>query len=195
MSVYDYNRAYDDVTQGFVAEACHVFRASLERMEHCVSQLDDQQLWWRPRPEMNSIGNLMLHLSGNVGQWVVAAIADTPSNRNRPAEFAERGPISRDKLLASIRDAVSNACRSIETIKTSEQLLQRRRIQGNDTNLLTATFHAASHFEGHTQEIIAMTRQILGDQYTYLWQPKSPEQIVKRDSSDNAQLGNLAAHA
>jgi hypothetical protein len=56
-------------------------------------------------------------------------------------------------------------------------LLQARRIQGNDTNLLTAIFHAASHFEGHTQEIIGMTRQILGEKYSYLWKPQSPEQV------------------
>jgi uncharacterized protein DUF1572 len=177
MSVYDYNRTYTDVTQGFVAESTHVFRASLQRIEHCARQLSDEQLWWRPRPEMNSIANLMLHLSGNVGQWVVSSVANVPSTRNRPAEFAQRNPIPRDELLRTLQDAVQRTCSSIDSIKTSEQLLQPRRIQGNDTNLLTAIFHAASHFEGHTQEIISMTRQILGDQYKYLWQPTTPEQV------------------
>jgi hypothetical protein len=176
MSVYDHNRTYTDVTQGFAAEAVHVLRDSLERIEHCVNQLDDQQVWWRPRPEMNSIANLLLHLSGNIGQWVVSSVANAPSTRNRPSEFAERGPIARDQLLGGLRDAVAKACRSIESIKTAEQLLAPRRIQGNDTNLLTAVFHAASHFEGHTQEIIGMTRQILGDRYQFLWTPKTPEQ-------------------
>jgi len=83
MSVYDYNRTYDDVTKGFATEASHVFEASLLCIEHCVSQLSDQQLWWRPLPEMNSIANLLLHLAGNVGQWVNAAIENPPSTRNR----------------------------------------------------------------------------------------------------------------
>ena len=177
MSVYNYNRTYADVTQGFVAEASHVFGASLARIEHCVKQLSDPQIWWRPRPEMNSIGNLMLHLSGNVGQWVVSSIANVPSNRNRPAEFAQREAIPKAQLLRTLREAVEGAVRAIESIKTSEQLLQSRRIQGNDTNLLTAIFHAASHFEGHTQEIIGMTRQILGEKYQYLWKPQTPEQV------------------
>jgi len=177
MSVYDYNRTYTDVTQGFVAEASHVFRASVERIEHCVNQLFDEQLWWRPRPEMNSIANLMLHLSGNVGQWVISSVANAPSNRNRPAEFAQRDPIPREQLRATLREAVNRATTAIESIKTSQELLQARRIQGNDTNLLTAIFHAASHFEGHTQEIIGMTRQILGEKYSYLWKPQSPEQV------------------
>ena len=177
MSVYDYNRTYSDVTQGFVAEAGHVLRASLQRIEHCVNQLSDEQLWWRPRPDMNSIANLILHLSGNVGQWVVSSVANTPSTRNRPAEFAQREPIPRQKVLQTLRDTVDGATQAIESIRNSQQLLAPRRIQGNDTNLLTAIFHAASHFEGHTQEIIAMTRQIRGDQYTYLWKPTTPEQL------------------
>jgi len=180
MSVYDYNRTYADVTQGFVAEASHVFRASLERIEHCVRQLSEEQLWWRPRPEMNSVANLMLHLSGNVGQWVVSSVANVPSNRNRPAEFSQRDSIPKQQLLAGLREAVDGAVKSIESIKTSQQLLQSRRIQGNDTNLLTAIFHAASHFEGHTQEIIGMTRQVLGDKYEYLWKPQTPEQMSAR---------------
>src|SRR5947207_5330091 len=126
MSVYDYNRTYADVTQGFVAEAGHVFRASLERIEHCVNQLSDEQLWWRPRPEMNSIGNLMLHLSGNVGQWVVSSVANVPSNRNRPAEFAQREPIPRDQLVRTLREAVGRATDAVESIKTSQQMLQPR---------------------------------------------------------------------
>ena len=177
MSVYDYNRTYAGVTQGFVAEASHVFEASLQRIEHCANQLSEEQLWWRPRPEMNSIANLMLHLSGNVGQWVVSAVANVPSNRNRPLEFLQREPIPRGQLLGTLRDAVTRTTGAIESIKTSQQLLGARRIQGNDTNLLTAIFHAASHFEGHTQEIIGMTRQILGEKYKYLWKPQTPEQV------------------
>src|SRR6185503_16065853 len=120
MSVYDYNRTYTDVTQGFVAEASHVFRASLQRIEHCINQLSDEQIWWRPRAEMNSIGNLMLHLSGNVGQWVVAAVGSVPSKRNRPAEFAQREAIAKEQLLRTLREAVEGAVRAIESIKKSE---------------------------------------------------------------------------
>src|SRR4051812_11205189 len=126
MSVYDYNRTYADVTQGFVAESTHVFRASFERIKHCVGQLSDEQLWWRPRPEMNSIANLMFHLSGNVGQWVISPDPNPPTTPNRPGEFAQRDPIPRAQLLGVLEDAVRRACTSIESIKTSAQLLQLR---------------------------------------------------------------------
>ena len=177
MSIYDFNATYTDVTLGFVAEAGKTLGDCLTRIEHCLSQLDDNQLWWRPRPEMNSIGNLLLHLCGNVGQWIVSPIQNVPSTRNRPREFAERGPIPGPQLLASLRHAIAQCQDAIAGIQSSEQLLQARRIQGNDTNILSAVFHSVAHFEGHTQEIIAMTRQILGEKYQFLWQPKSPEQI------------------
>lgn len=176
MSVYDFGGVYDDVTTGFAAEAGKTLAMNLARIEHCVNQLSDEQLWWRPQPQMNSIGNLLLHLAGNTGQWIVAPIQNIPSDRNRPAEFAERGPIPKDELVKRIRDAVENARRAIETIDTPAQLLAARRIQGNDTNILTAVFHSVSHFEGHAQEIIGMTRQILGERYKFLWVPKTPEQ-------------------
>ncbi len=84
--------------------------------------------------------------------------------------------------MTSLRDAVARARRSIESIQSPDQLLQTRRVQGNNTNLLTAIFHSASHFEGHTQEIIAMTRQIKKEQYKFLWQPKSPEETSANGS-------------
>src|SRR3954468_13538043 len=88
---YDHNAQYTDVMAGFLAESRRNLVAAHGRIEHCLGQLSDEQLWWRPRPEMNAIGNLLLHLSGNVGQWIVSAVENTTSSRNRPSEFAERG--------------------------------------------------------------------------------------------------------
>jgi hypothetical protein len=129
---------------------------------------------------MNAVGNLLLHLTGNVGQWIVAAVHDTPSGRDRPSEFAERGPIPATILRPKLKAAVDEAAAAISSIKTTEQLLSPRRIQGNDTNVLTAIYHSVSHFEGHAQEIISMTRQMLGTNYKFLWVPKTPEQKSAR---------------
>jgi len=164
-------------TTNHLEDSLSLFRYYKKLGEGAMAQVSDEQLLAVLDPEMNSIANLMLHLSGNVGQWVVSSVVNAPSNRNRPAEFAQRDPIPREQLRATLREAVNRATTAIESIKTSQELLQARRIQGNDTNLLTAIFHAASHFEGHTQEIIGMTRQILGEKYSYLWKPQSPEQV------------------
>jgi hypothetical protein len=72
----------------FVAAATDMLRKGWHKIEHCVAQLDDEQIWWRPRPEispqMNSIANLMLHLSGNMRQWIIAGVGGSKDIRNRP---------------------------------------------------------------------------------------------------------------
>ena len=174
---YDYNAQHTDVMTGFLFESRRNLLAAHGRIEHCLNQLSDDQLWWRPQPAMNSIANLLLHLEGNVGQWIITAVDKTPTTRNRPSEFAERGPIPKLELRQKLKATVDRAAAAIDQIQTAPALLAPRRIQGNDTCVLTAIYHSVSHFEGHAQEIISMTRQILGENYQFLWTPKTPEQI------------------
>lgn len=176
MAAYDLNSSYSDVSTGFITESAKTLRGAAERIEHCINQLSDEQIWWRPRPEMNAIGNLILHLCGNVGQWIISPIEQTPANRNRPAEFAHRDPIPRAALLERFRTTVNRAASCIEALSGSEQLLEPRRVQGHDTCILAAIFHSICHFEGHAQEIVSLTRQMLGDKYKFLWVPSTPEQ-------------------
>jgi len=176
MAAYDLSSSYSDVSLGFATESAKTLRGAAERIEHCINQLSDDQIWWRPRPEMNAIGNLILHLCGNVGQWIISPIEQTPANRNRPAEFAHRDPIPRAALLERFRNTVKHAISAIGTLSAPQQLLEARRVQGHDTCILAAIFHSVCHFEGHAQEIVGLTRQMLGDQYKFLWIPSTPEQ-------------------
>lgn len=175
---YDHNASYADVSVAFVAESRRNLIAAHARIEHCLHQLTDDQLWWRALPQMNSIANLLLHLSGNVGMWLINAVENGPVTRNRPGEFAERGPIPKSILQKQLADTVARASAALDSLKTADHLLAARRIQGNDTTVLTAIYHSVSHFEGHAQEIVAMTRQIKGDAYKFMWTPKTPEQIA-----------------
>jgi hypothetical protein len=176
MTAYDLNASYGDVTQGFAAEAAKTLQSGLARIEHCLNQLTEQQIWWRPEPDMNAIGNLILHLCGNVAQWITSTIQNSPSGRNRPAEFAQRDPISKAELLDRLRNTIKLATQAIEGLTRPEQLLPPRRVQGHDTCILAAIFHSVCHFEGHTQEIVCMTRQLLGGRYQFLWVPATREQ-------------------
>ncbi len=78
-------------------------------IRHCLDQLNDDQVWWRPSEAMNSIGNLLLHLTGNVRQWVVSGLGAAADARNRPAEFAERERIPKAELLAQVEATVAEA--------------------------------------------------------------------------------------
>src|SRR3954470_19354179 len=81
----------------------------LKKIEHCAHQLSDEQVWWRPRPDMNSIANLMLHLTGNVRQWIISGIGGAKDVRNRPGEFADQSRRSKAELLATLNSTVEEA--------------------------------------------------------------------------------------
>ena len=149
------------------------------RITHCLSQLSEAQAWWRPRPDMNAIGNLLLHLRGNLGQWIVAGVGQRPFERDRPAEFADRGSVGKSEAEAMLAAMVNEAADVLASYPPS-RLLEPRRVQGHETTAVGSAMHATSHFEGHAQEIVSLTRLQVGDAYRYLWTPQTPEQLSAR---------------
>jgi hypothetical protein len=146
-----------------------------DRIKHCLSQLNDGQVWWRSNSSLNSIGNLVLHLCGNVRQWIIAGLGGAVYVRDRPAEFAERGPIPKKELLRTL-DAMVSEAKEVLGRLTASQMVEPRRIQAFNVTGLGAIFSSIPHFRGHTQEIIHMTRVQLGDAYRFAWKPATPEQ-------------------
>ncbi|MCA9067462.1 MAG: DUF1572 family protein [Planctomycetaceae bacterium] len=156
-------------------EAIQELEDALGKIKHCLGQLDDEQIWWRPIPTMNSIANLVLHLCGNVRQWIVSGVGGVEDKRNRPQEFSERGPIGSDELLGRLEATITEAKEAIARA-SAKDLLATRRIQGFDVTGFGAIFHSVSHFRGHTQEIVHMTRFQLGEHYQFDFVPTTPEQ-------------------
>jgi hypothetical protein len=163
------------VGQAYLAQGRRKLAACHQRIKHCLDQLSDAQVWWRPHESMNSIGNLLLHLCGNVTQWIIAGVRGSPDRRNRPEEFAHRVAIPKDELIRRLDEVVREADAVLAGI-TDSQLLEPRRIQGFDETVLAALFDSLSHFNGHTQEIVCLTRWQLGDAYRFAWVPATPEQ-------------------
>ena len=122
---------------------------------------------------MNSIGNLILHLCGNLRQWIVAGIGGEKDVRERPKEFSECGPIPKPELIRHLEEVVANAHEALARASPSE-LMRPRCIQGFDVNGLDAIFDSVPHFRGHAQEIVHMTRFLLGNSYKFAWVPSRP---------------------
>jgi len=156
-------------------EAARELEEALARVAHCINQLTDAQLWWRSAPPLNSIANLMLHLQGNLRQWIISGIGGAPDTRNRPAEFQHRGPLPKQQLLGDLEGTVARAAAVLRRLD-AKALTAGRRIQGFEVTGLGAVFHAVPHFRGHAQEIIHITRLQLGDDYRFAWTPNTPEQ-------------------
>jgi hypothetical protein len=148
---------------------------ALGRIGHCLGQLSDEQVWWRPAAGMNSIANLLQHLAGNVRQWLVAGLAGTPDTRDRPAEFAAAGGLAKAKLWEQLQEAVAEA-RAVLAAQTEADWLRVRRVQGFEVTGVGAAVNSVAHFRGHTQEIVHLTRTLLGDGYRFAWVPSGKEQ-------------------
>ncbi len=166
----------EDVALAFAAEARKVLRNMHGKIVHCLGQLSDEDLNWRPFAGANSIGNIVTHLCGNVTQWIVDGVIERPSRRNRPGEFAQDLVVGREKLLSDLAAVVRAADETIAGV-TADTALSPRRIQGWDETPLSAIFHAVSHFEGHTHQIVYITRLRLGERYRFKWTPSTPDQV------------------
>ena len=149
-------------TEAFASE----LDAALGRIVHCVDQLADEQVWWRPRADMNSIGNLLLHLAGNVRQLFASVLGGAADVRDRPAEFAARDTIPKAELLRRLTEAVTTAKTALAGASV-ENLCRVRKLYNDDLTGLQIVVRSTAHFRGHTQEIIHLTRTILGENYRY----------------------------
>ena len=129
----------------------------LPKIERCLERLTDEQIWWRPNEESNSIGNLVLHLCGNARQWIVSGVGGEADRRQRDAEFAQRELVPRDQLLSLLHSTLADVARVLRGLDPAT-LLERRTIQSSDVDLLEAIFHVTEHFSMHTGQIIMLTK-------------------------------------
>lgn len=127
------------------------------RMRGCVESLSDDQVWWRPNEASNSIGNLLLHLNGNVRQWLVTSFTGVDDARDRPAEFAERAIVSTAALVRQL-DATLQEASVVLARLTSSDLLRTLHIQGYDVSGLHAVYHVVEHFGMHYGQVLYVTK-------------------------------------
>src|SRR5512146_1879510 len=122
------------------------------RMKQCVESLSDEQVWWRPNGASNSVGNLMLHLNGNVTQWVVASFNRQEDRRNRPAEFGAREGASAAELVATLGATVKRAVETLARL-TEADLVATYEIQGFTVSGLQAVYQVVEHFALHYGQV------------------------------------------
>jgi hypothetical protein len=129
------------------------------RLQKAVESLTDEQVWWRPNPASNSIGNLILHLNGNVTQWLVDSFNRDEDKRNRPAEFAAEGGITAAELIAKLGVTMARAAQVLDRL-TVEELLAPYEIQGYHVHGLDAIYQVVEHFGLHYGQIAYITKSL-----------------------------------
>src|SRR2546430_9505922 len=135
----------NDTGQEFISRSrYHLVKDFLPKIENCLERLTDEQIWWRPNKQSNSIGNLLLHLCGNARQWIVCGVGGAPDARDRDAEFAQRDVISRDDLDSLLSTTLADVDRTLAQFDAAS-LLQTRSIQGMEGSALDAILHVVEH--------------------------------------------------
>jgi uncharacterized damage-inducible protein DinB len=148
----------NELGQAFIAQSrYHLKEDFLPKIERCLTLITDEQIWWRANPQSNSIGNLLLHLRGNVRQWIVSGLGGATDARDRDSEFAQRDLIRRDELLSRLKETIREADETLAAFGP-DRLLEVFRIQGLEVSALDAILHVVEHFSMHTGQIILMAK-------------------------------------
>jgi uncharacterized damage-inducible protein DinB len=134
-----------------------LFEQHWPRIKTCVASLTTDQIWWRPNEASNSIGNLLLHLSGNVRQWIVSTFNKDEDNRNRPAEFEAKEGGSAKELLDRLGATLDEAAAVLDRL-TPAELLAEYDVQGYHTNGVYIVYHVVEHFGMHYGQIAYITK-------------------------------------
>lgn len=149
-----------EVTGVFLQQARELLNGEyLLKLERCLEQLTDEQIWWRANQESNSIGNLLLHLSGNARQWIVSGLGSGIDARVRQQEFDQRSVIPRGELLSRLRQTLKEVDGVLANFN-HELILDEYQIQGTTATALEAIFHVTEHFSMHTGQIILLTKML-----------------------------------
>lgn len=156
------NPSDSTLAQLFLTEArFHLKQQYLPWLRACLEKLSEDEVWWRPNAQSNSAGNLILHLCGNMRQWVIHGVGGAEDVRQRKTEFAEQGPIPKAELLAQLEATLAEVDAVLQRVP-AEALAQPREIQGFDQTVLSAIFHVVEHFSYHTGQIIYLTKMRTG---------------------------------
>lgn len=141
-------------------------RQFTDRIETCLTALADHQIWARGGENENAVGNLALHLCGNVRQWIVSGVGGRADVRRRDEEFAARGGLSGVELMARLREVVEEASSVIAGL-TEERLTQPLTIQGYEVTVFEAVYHVVEHFSMHTGQIIFASKILTGADFGF----------------------------
>lgn len=147
------------------------------RIQDCLGRLSSDQVWTRNTDNENAVGNLVLHLCGNVGQWIGSGVAGKPDARQRDQEFAARGNVAPAELAERLRSVVAEATGVVRNLPVA-RLTETITVQKYDVTVTEAIYHVVEHFAQHAGQIIFATKLLTGQDlgyYKHLNRPKHLE--------------------
>ncbi len=145
--------------QEFIDQSIFRLEEALPRVVRCLNELTEAQIWQRPNDHSNSVGNLVMHLCGNVRQYIIANLGTMPDTRTRDLEFAMRDGYDRLQLIEKITEIVQQAVEVIRGMSEAD-LMKVRTVQGFPQTGINTIIHVVEHFSYHTGQIAFWTKLV-----------------------------------
>lgn len=143
-----------------------LFEESQVRLERCLNELSEEDIWWRPNENSNSVGNLVLHLCGNARQWILSGLGGALDQRKRQAEFDERGPISRAELIRKVHEVMKEIEAVLDHLGTQD-LERPILVQGFQETGMSILIHVVEHFSYHVGQMAYIVKARLDKQTNF----------------------------
>jgi hypothetical protein len=155
---------------GLALEALRVriTRVLPAQIRECLEQLNDEQLWWRPNGQSNSVGNLVLHVRGAVLHFLCRGVGGLEYERDRPAEFAENSSITKQQLLTMFDEMVEKATQTFNAL-TPSHLNEPSTEPAYYSIVFEDLFGIAIHLAVHTGQIVYVTKMLKESSINDLW--------------------------
>lgn len=149
----------------FRARITGVFPAQIRA---ALEALTDEQVWWRPNEKSNSIGNLILHLTGSLNHFLNRNLGGINYDRDRAAEFAERRSLPKAELLALFDDMVTKAGRTFDTM-TPDTLSRPSPEPAMHAVILEDLINITAHLAAHTGQIVWIAKALHENAFDDIW--------------------------
>ena len=132
---------------------------SIERIVKCVKILNKEEIWERPNGSSNSIGNLIIHLNGNITQYILSSLGGIDDNRERDQEFRTDVNPKSEIILEGLRSTISDSIDIIRDL-SEEEFLKTRSVQGFELSGQGIIIHVVEHLSYHTGQIAFWTKAL-----------------------------------
>jgi uncharacterized damage-inducible protein DinB len=130
-------------------------------IKSCLGKLTDAQVWQRHGEHENAVGNLILHLCGNMRQWIMHGVGGAKDVRVRDAEFSAVGGWNAGNLAELFENTVAEAQHVIESV-SAQRLVERTTPQNREVSVLEAIYQVVTHVQQHAGQVIVLTKQMTG---------------------------------
>ena len=147
------------LTTEFITQSLHYLHLNTPRIEKCLAELSEEELWQRPNEASNSVGNLILHLCGNIRQYIIAGIGQQPDTRTRSMELSVTEGFTKAELVQKLNETLREADTVIRAVDEAI-LLRARTVQGFTLTGLAIILHVVEHYSYHTGQIAFWTKQV-----------------------------------